>query len=158
MAKSSKRRHGNPDFRHRVPGPLPTIAEIEAELTALLTPALFAPRQLERRDPRNPERLIRLRARILTLPVMVALIVSLVWRRLGAIAEVRRVVGQDGLLWVSPLPVSEQAIAKRPRAHGAEWRAPEHRSREAQRAACRSAPGRRSRQALAAASAESEGP
>jgi len=45
-----------------------------------------------------------------------------------------------------------------PRAHGAEWRAPEHRSREAQRAACRSAPGRRSRQALAAASAESEGP
>ena len=113
MAKSSKRRHGNPDFRHRVPGPLPTIAEIEAELTALLTPALFAPRQLERRDPRNPERLIRLRARILTLPVMVALIVSLVWRRLGAIAEVRRVVGQDGLLWVSPLQVSEQAIAKR---------------------------------------------
>ena len=44
------------------------------------------------------------------------------------------------------------------RAHGAEWRAPEHRSREAQRAACRSAPGRRSRQALAAASAESEEP
>ena len=44
------------------------------------------------------------------------------------------------------------------RAHGAEWRAPEHRSREAQRAACRSAPGRPSRQALAAASAESEGP
>ena len=44
------------------------------------------------------------------------------------------------------------------RAHGAEWRAPEHRSREAQRATCRSAPGRRSRQALAAASAESEGP
>src|SRR5260221_3008648 len=45
-----------------------------------------------------------------------------------------------------------------PRAHGAEWRAPEHRSREAQRAACRSAAGRRSRQPLEAASAESEGP
>ena len=44
------------------------------------------------------------------------------------------------------------------RAHGAEWRAPEHRSREAQRAACRSAAGRRSRQPLEAASAESEGP
>src|SRR5215470_4224809 len=113
MAKSSKRRRGNPDFRHRVPGPLPAVAEIEAELTALLTPALFAPRQLERRDPRNPERVIRLRARILTLPVMVALVVSLVWRRLGAIAEVQRVIVQDGLLWVSPLQVSEQAIAKR---------------------------------------------
>jgi hypothetical protein len=39
-----------------------------------------------------------------------------------------------------------------------EWRAPKHRSREAQRAACRSAAGRRSRQLLEAASAESEGP
>lgn len=102
MAKSHKRRRGNPDFRHRVPGPLPAVAEIEAQLTALLTPVLFAPRQLERRDPRNPERVIRLRARILTLPVMVALVVSLVWRRLGAIAEVQRVIVQDGLLWVSP--------------------------------------------------------
>lgn len=113
MAKRSKRGRGNPDFRHRVPGPMPAVAEIEAELTALLTPALFAPRQLERRDPRNPDRRIRLRARILTLPVMVALVVSLVWRRLGAIAEVQRVLVQEGLLWVSPLQVSEQAIAKR---------------------------------------------
>jgi Transposase DDE domain len=113
MAKRRTRQHHNPDFRHRVPGPLPAVAEIEAELTALLTPALFAPRQLEQRDPRNPARLIRLRARILTLPVMVALVVSLVWRRLGSIAEVQRVLVQDGLLWVSPLQVSEQAIAKR---------------------------------------------
>ena len=68
MAKPTKRRHRNPDFRHRVPGPLPVVAEIEAELTALLTPALFAPRQLERRDLRNPDRWIRLRVRIQTLP------------------------------------------------------------------------------------------
>ena len=45
-----------------------------------------------------------------------------------------------------------------PRAPGAEWRAPEHRSREAQRAACRSAAGRRSRQPLEAASAALPGP
>src|SRR5262245_25717034 len=44
------------------------------------------------------------------------------------------------------------------RAYSAEGRTPEHRSREAQRAACRSAAGRRSRPPLAAASAESEGP
>lgn len=113
MAKPNTRRHGNPDSRHRVPGPWPAVAEIEAELTALLTPALFAPRQLEGRDPRTPTRQLRLRARILTLPVMVALVVSLVWRRLGAIAEVQRVLVQDGSLWWSPLQVSEQAIAKR---------------------------------------------
>ena len=113
MAKRRPRQHHNPDFRHHVPGPLPAVAEIEAELFALLTPALLAPRQLERRDPRNPQRCIRLRARILTLPVMVALVVSLVWRRLGAIVEVQRVLVQEGLLGVSPLQVSEQAIAKR---------------------------------------------
>ncbi len=54
MGKPNKRRHRNPDFRHRVPGPLPAVGEIEAELTALLTPAFVAPRQLETRDPRNP--------------------------------------------------------------------------------------------------------
>jgi hypothetical protein len=106
MAKRRPRQHHNPDFRHHVPGPLPAVAEIEAELFALLTPALLAPRQLERRDPRNPQRCIRLRAGILTLPVMVALVVSLVWRRLGASAEVQRVLVQEGLLWVSPLQVS----------------------------------------------------
>jgi len=113
MAKRNQRQHHNPDFRHRVPGPVPAVAEIEAALFALLSPALLAPRLLERSDPRNPQRRIRLRARILTLPVMVALVVSLVWRRLGSIAEVHRVLAQDGLLWVSPFQVSEQAIAKR---------------------------------------------
>jgi hypothetical protein len=44
MATRRKRRHSNPDFRHRVPGALPSVAEVEAELYALLTPALLAPR------------------------------------------------------------------------------------------------------------------
>jgi Transposase DDE domain len=113
MASKRRDSHPNPDLRHRVPGPLPPVADVEAALRALLTPSLLAPRLLERRDPRNPARVIRLRARLLTLPVMVALVVSLVWRRLGAIAEVARVLAQDGLLWVAPLEVSEQAIAKR---------------------------------------------
>ena len=47
MAKRRPRQHHNPDFRHRVPGPLPAVAEIEAELFALLTPALLAPRHLD---------------------------------------------------------------------------------------------------------------
>src|SRR5262249_56340053 len=48
-------------------------------------------------------------------------------------------------------------VAEPPRAHGAEWRAPEHRSREAQRAACRSAAGGRRPPPPAAASAGAEG-
>ena len=71
------------------------------------------PRLWERRDPHNPQRVIRLRARLLTLPVMVAIVVSLVWRRLAAIAEVQRVLAREGLLWVQPLQVSAQAITQR---------------------------------------------
>lgn len=114
MARKKKGwRHANPDFRHRVPVPVPRVAEIEQQLEALLSPSLLAPRRLERPDPRQPQRMIRLRARLLTLPVMVAIIVSLVWRRLGAVAEVRRVLAREGVLWVQPLEVSEQAISKR---------------------------------------------
>jgi site-specific DNA recombinase len=73
------------------------------------------------------------------------------------ICEAEATIVQHLYRWLVEEGLSSYAI-QRPRAHGAEWRAPEHRSREAQRAACRSAAGRRSRQPLAAASAESEGP
>jgi hypothetical protein len=43
---------------------------------------------------------------------MVAIIVSLVWRR-PAVAEVQRVLAREGLLGVAPLQVSAQAILKR---------------------------------------------
>ena len=113
MAQRKLRHHANPDFRHRVPVPVPAVAEVEQQLWALLSPSLLAPRLVERRDPHNPQRLIRLRARLLTLPVVVAIIVSLVWRRLAAVAEVQRVLAREGLLWVQPLQVSAQALARR---------------------------------------------
>jgi hypothetical protein len=92
---------------------MPAVADVEQRLFDLLSPSLLAPRQLERRDPRQPQRLIRMRQRLLTLPVLVAIIVSLVWRRLPAVAEVQRVLAREGLLWEPPLPVSPQAITKR---------------------------------------------
>lgn len=107
------RRQTNPDFRHRVPVPAPTVAEVEQALWALLSPSLLAPRQLERRDPYHPQRVIRMRVRLLTLPVLVVIVVGLVWRRLTSIAEVQRVLAREGLLWVAPLQVSAQAISKR---------------------------------------------
>ena len=101
------------DFRRRSQIPMPAVEEVEQQLTALLSPSLLAPRQLERRDPRQPQRLIRMRQRLLTLPVMVAIVVSLVWRRVPAVAEVQKVLAQEGLLWTPPLQVSPQAITKR---------------------------------------------
>lgn len=113
MTPKKPRPFSNPDFRHRSQVPLPPVEEVEQRLWELLSPSLMAPRLLERRDPKDPRRLIRLRQRVLTLPVMVAIIVSLVWRRIPAVAEVQRVLAREGLLWVKPLKVSEQGLAKR---------------------------------------------
>jgi hypothetical protein len=113
MAQKSSRHRSHPDFRHRSQIPMPTVADVEQRLFDVLSPSLLAPRQLERRDPRQPQRLIRMRQRLLTLPVLVAIIISLVWRRLPAVAEVQRVLAREGLLWTPPLPVSPQAITKR---------------------------------------------
>ena len=113
MAHKQTRHRYHLDFRHRSQSPLPAVDEVEQRLLEVLNPSLLAPRQRERRDPRQPQRLIRMRQRLLTLPVMVAIIVSLVWRRVPSIAEVQKVLTREGWLGMAPLRVSPQAIPKR---------------------------------------------
>ena len=113
MAHKPTRHRSHSDFRHRSQTPLPALDDVEQRLLDVLSPSLLAPRRLERRDPRQPDRLIRMRQRLLTLPVMVAILVSLVWRRVPSIAEVQKVLSREGLLGVAPLRVSPQAITKR---------------------------------------------
>jgi len=74
----------------------------------LLSPANFKPLRLER-DLDNK----RLRERILTLPVMMAVVLSLVYRQIAGLSEVVRLLSEEGLLWVEPLQVSKQALSKR---------------------------------------------
>jgi hypothetical protein len=113
MAHKQTRHRSHADFRHRSQIPLPAVEDVEQRLMAVLSPSLLSPRQLERRDPQQPQRCIRMRQRLLTLPVIVAIIVSLVWRRMPSIAEVQRVLSREGVLGVAPLRVSAQAITKR---------------------------------------------
>jgi hypothetical protein len=113
MAHKHTRPRPHAELRHRSQIPMPAVEEGEQRLTALLSPSLMAPRQMERRNPRQPQRRIRMRQRLLTLPVMVAIIVSLVWRRMPAVAEGHKVLTQEGWLWVTPLRVSPQAVTKR---------------------------------------------
>src|SRR6266511_406871 len=113
MAHKQTRQWSHPDFRHRSQVPLPAVDDVEQRLLDVLSPSLLAPRQLERHDPRQPQRLIRMRQRLLTLPVMVAIIVSLVWRRVPSVAEVQKVLTREGLLGMAPLQVSPQAITTR---------------------------------------------
>jgi hypothetical protein len=54
-----------------------------------------------------------LRDRILTLPVMVAIVLSLVYRQMSGLSEVLRVLEQEGLMWVEAQRVTRQALSER---------------------------------------------
>jgi hypothetical protein len=91
MAHKHTRARPHAEFRHRSQIPMPAVDEVEQRLMDVLSPSLLAPRQLERRDPRQPQRLIRV----------------------PSIAEVQKVLAREGLLGMAPLRVSPQAITKR---------------------------------------------
>jgi hypothetical protein len=55
-----------------------------------------------------------LRSRILTLPVMMAVVLNLIWQQVGGVSELARVLNTTGVLWVPVLAqVTQQAISHR---------------------------------------------
>jgi len=54
-----------------------------------------------------------LRERVLTLPVMVALVLSMIWRQIGSVSTLLQLLNEEGFLWTSPMEVSEQALSQR---------------------------------------------
>lgn len=83
----------------------PPDEKIEQHLTELIHPATYT--QLAAYHAMG------LRARTLSLPVMVAFVLSLIWRQMGAVAEAVRVLQNEGFLWTSALKVSQQAVSER---------------------------------------------
>jgi hypothetical protein len=53
------------------------------------------------------------RERTLTLPVMMAFVLSLMWRQLGSVTEAVRTLNREGLLWVDERKVTQQAVEQR---------------------------------------------
>ena len=78
---------------------------VEARLTELVSPATYALLDHYHR--------LGLRERILTLPVSVALVLTLVWRQVPSVMELVRLLAREDLLWVPPTHVSQQAIDQR---------------------------------------------
>lgn len=110
MSNKSHRswRDSNPDLRRQVQMPAPAIEVIEQELWSLVSPESFKPLRLSEGKKGK-----KLRERILTLPVMMAIVLSLVYRRIPGLSELVRVLQSEGLLWVGVVPVSKQALSKR---------------------------------------------
>jgi hypothetical protein len=84
----------------------PPDEKIERRLWQLLKPAIEAQAVCAKA--------LGLRSRLLPLSVMVAIVISILWRQLGSGgSEVARLLRSEGLLWVPVLVVSQQAISLR---------------------------------------------
>ncbi|QIR40958.1 IS4 family transposase [Tolypothrix sp. PCC 7910] len=108
MSRKRPARTGNPDLRQQKHVPAPPIEEIEKEIFSLLSPVSFKPLRFYENEQNK-----KYWDRILTLPMMMASVVSLVYRQIPGLREVQRISSQEGLLWVERIEVTAQAVSKR---------------------------------------------
>jgi hypothetical protein len=90
--------------RPRTP-PAPASAAMEAHLADLIQPAVFAQQDAYRR--------LGLRERVLELPAVVAVVLTIVWRQVPAVREAAKLLVRDGVLWTPAVRVSQQALSLR---------------------------------------------
>lgn len=94
------RDHARPRTR-----PAPANEAVDAHLAELIQPAIFAQDEAYRR--------LGLRNRVLALPAMVAIVLTIVWRQVPAVGEMVRLLEREGVLWTPAIRVSQQALSVR---------------------------------------------
>lgn len=101
----AKRKVQNRDHvrRRNVPGPDNEV--IEAQLSQLVSPAVARQMAYYRQ--------LGLRSRILTLPLMVAAVLTILWRQVPSVHELTRLLAREDLLWCQAVKVSQQALSQR---------------------------------------------
>ncbi|NEQ42587.1 MAG: hypothetical protein F6K00_03095 [Leptolyngbya sp. SIOISBB] len=78
---------------------------IEERLQQLLSPVVYNQLGLYRQ--------LGHRARILTLPLMMAVVLPLIWRQVPSVEELTRVLEREELLWAKATKVTQKALSKR---------------------------------------------
>jgi hypothetical protein len=101
----AKRKTRNPDHvrRKNVAGPDNEV--IEAQLSDLVSPAVANQLAYYRQ--------LGLRSRILNLPLMVAAVLTMLWRQVPSVHELTRMLAREDLLWCQAVKVSQQALSQR---------------------------------------------
>jgi len=102
---SNKSRPRNPDHVRRRNRPSPDNEVIAERFEELVLPAVAGQLAYFRR--------LGLRDRILSLPVMVATMLTLLWRQVPSVCELARMLAREKFLWAPQVKVSQQALAKR---------------------------------------------
>jgi hypothetical protein len=95
----------NPDHIRRRNVPAPDNAAIDRHLTDLLSPAVYS-QQVYYRS-------LGMRDRLLTLPLMVAAVVPLLWQQVPSVIELTRMLNRQDLLWAKAVGISRQALGER---------------------------------------------
>jgi hypothetical protein len=101
----SKQKRRNPDHVRRRNRPSENNEEIENRLLELLTPAVLGQMAYYRQ--------LGMRSRILTLPLMVAAVLTLLWRQVPSVNELTRMLAREDLLWCTAVKVSQQSLSER---------------------------------------------
>lgn len=103
--KHTRRGPANVDHARRTHVPAPSDAEIERRLIELVEPAVYAELDYYRQ--------LGFRNRLLGLPVMVALVLTLIWRRVPGVCTLQRMLARERILWSAPTQVSQPALSDR---------------------------------------------
>jgi hypothetical protein len=102
VSKPRPRKTGNPDLRRKTNQLGVEIPEITKKIFELLEPTMFTTLKYLQG---NHEKIMR--DRLLSLPVMMALMVTIAYRQIAGLSETVRVLKEEGLLWVEPLKVTK---------------------------------------------------
>ena len=100
-----KKRTTNRDHAKRRQRPMMEDEVVAAQLEQLVTPAVLAQEKYYRQ--------LGMRDRILNLPLMVAAVLTLIWRDVAGVRELTRILNREGFLWCEPKQVSQQALSQR---------------------------------------------
>ena len=95
----------NRDHAKKTQRPMVEDRVIAEHLTALFTPIIASQSRFFRE--------LGLRDRILTLPLMVAAVLTLLWRDVPGVSELTRLLQTEGFLWCGKTQVSQQALSQR---------------------------------------------
>jgi hypothetical protein len=100
-----KRATNNHDHARRTHVTAPADAEVEARLRDFVLPNVYKAMTYYRQ--------LGLRNRILNLPTMVALVLTMIWRRVPSVNELLRLLDREIILWAAPRKVTRAALDER---------------------------------------------
>jgi hypothetical protein len=105
--KASSVRHTHAIQKNRVSQPVvaPSDEQIKERIQEIVHPATLAQVSYFHR--------LGLRERTLSFVVMVAFVLEMIWRQIGSVTMLTRIVQKEAILWEQPRKVSQQAMSQR---------------------------------------------